>query len=1040
MTNYETFIWTFWVHRILGRLAGLVLSHAGSDLYFTLGSSHLCGRVTLGVAVDHNTGPNRMTVASRKHSPQPDSSSSNETRSGLVQMDEVDALRLRQSSEDSVSLAPSLAEPINLEDLHYAQVRGELEYIAQNLEAESWSVAVDQSYLKSLNKEAVKRQDVIYEFIQTEMHHVRTLKVLLQVYMYELRRSQLIEDAKLEQLFLSVEELLSLHQHFLSCLKARQEEAQPDESPNNYQITQFGDILVSQFSGAVGERMVQSYSVFCSHHNESINIYKEQMQNNKKMQILMRKIGQLPLVRRLGIPECFMLVTQRITKYPILVERIIQNTEGDTEEQQTLVQGLALIKDAISLVNNQVRQYENAARLREICLRLEPKSQGRQKDGLLFHRDDLINGTRTLLHDGTVTWKSDNKPPIISLKRLLVREVAHEDKAMFLINVSTSFMADMYELHTSSRQERLTWIDADIGRYRAESSTVGKQPGVHCCSSDDLPLLRRCSQACVMNRIKQCLTKKQEVFAVLYENVMKQEIPHKGLLLRGDASDLQQGETLLAGAIQEAEYLQNRLISVVNTSNPLEDDNVQDVQLGREDPYGAGDSNMKSDAADEPSGMDDLPGYSLTPKPSQELLYSESTEQSVSINQKSLVPSCHETFSCSCFLIDLKADDDDTNMPDSRLVSSQLPLAEMCERVILLVQRLYTLQTIVAQQDSQIELQNTFQSQSKQPTRNSSVLLEQEKQRNQEKHKEALANLQKLQAQHREEQRQWEKERERQRIQMEALEAQLQQREEECRTWEEKLQGEKTELEEQRGNYQEGLERLRETTKSVEKEKDRLSQEKERLEQQQEKLKKYILNPGLPQYDDPSQYWSYQSFRGSIANGGGGLPTPLKLNTLINAPDVSEVPPKVPPRKESMAVLPAKPELPIQLISTTNQVHKPAAVQQQIPTKLAALSKGKDKGLKGKASHKRTNSAASIDVSQLVPIRVTGKEGGSLRAKRNSSPQRIQSGTFSPPESLRSVKSSQSFSTVRSSSEVRPPAPPPFPKDLEKGKERVIFL
>lgn len=36
---------------------------------------------------------------------------------------------------------------------------------------------------------------------------------------------------------------------------------------------------------------------------------------------------------------------------------------------------------------------------------------------------------------------------------------------------------------------------------------------------------------------------------------------------------------------------------------------------------------------------------------------------------------------------------------------------------------------------------------------------------------------------------------------------------------------------------------------------------------------------------------------------------------------------------------------------------------------------------------------ASIDVSQVVPIRVTGKEGGSLRAKRNASPQRIyQSG------------------------------------------------
>lgn len=85
----------------------------------------------------------------------------------------------------------------------------------------------------------------------------------------------------------------------------------------------------------------------------------------------------------------------------------------------------------------------------------------------------------------------------------------------------------------------------------------------------------------------------------------------------------------------------------------------------------------KGDVAEELSGIDDLPDYNLPHKPSQDLLYSESTEQSVSINQKSLVLFYHETFSCSCFLIDLKADDDDTNMSDSRLVSSQFPLAEV---------------------------------------------------------------------------------------------------------------------------------------------------------------------------------------------------------------------------------------------------------------------------------------------------------------------------------------------------------------------------
>lgn len=47
-------------------------------------------------------------------------------------------------------------------DSHYALLQGELESDQQNLEAESWNVAVDQNYLKALNKEAVKRQDVIY--------------------------------------------------------------------------------------------------------------------------------------------------------------------------------------------------------------------------------------------------------------------------------------------------------------------------------------------------------------------------------------------------------------------------------------------------------------------------------------------------------------------------------------------------------------------------------------------------------------------------------------------------------------------------------------------------------------------------------------------------------------------------------------------------------------------------------------------------------------------------------------------------------------
>lgn len=94
----------------------------------------------------------------------------------------------------------------------------------------------------------------------------------------------------------------------------------------------------------------------------------------------------------------------------------------------------------------------------------------------------------------------------------------------------------------------------------------------------------------------------------------------------------------------------------------------------------------------------------------------------------------------------------------------------------------------------------------------------------------------------------------------------------------------------------------------------------------------------------------YSSFRGSTVNGGT-LTSPLQLYT--KPLDSLEIPPKVPPRRESICIHPAKPSLLSNLVSTTNQALKPAPVQQQIPTKLA---KEKDKVSK-KKTHKRAQSA-----------------------------------------------------------------------------------
>uniref|UniRef100_A0A3Q3H2R0 Rho/rac guanine nucleotide exchange factor (GEF) 18a n=1 Tax=Kryptolebias marmoratus TaxID=37003 RepID=A0A3Q3H2R0_KRYMA len=593
----------------------------------------------------------------------------------------------------------------------YKELQIDLKSDAQNLEAETWSLAVDQNYLKSLNKDAIERQDAIY-LIQTEMHHVRTLKILTHIYMYELKQSLRVDNAWLEQLFPGVEVLLGLHQLFLNLLKERQKESQEEGSSKNYYITQLGDILINQFSGLLGDQMMATYGYFCSKHSEAVSLYKEQLQSNKKLQAFIKKMDQFSLVRRLGIPECFLLVTQRITKYPFLVERIIKNTE-DSEECRSLVKGLELIKDTICQVNSQVREHEMSLRLREIGLRLEPKTQVRMKDGRVFRREELTLSSRCLLHEGVLAvllsdvllflqekdqkfvFASDNNQPVIFLQRVIVREVAHEDKGLYIICACTVGMAGMYEIYAGSKEERDKWM------------------------------------------------------------------------------------TLIREAVE-------------------------------------------------------------------------------------------------------------------------------------LSKALHSLEAVIAQQDSRIEMQKAFQMKNKLPSRSyNNMLLEQEKQRTLKKQKEEMADLQKQQAQLRDERQRWEKETEQQRLQVKALETELQQREEACRRREEKLEEENSELKKQREAYQKNLEILRVTSKKIEKDKEDL--------------------------------------------------------------------PRVPPRRESISPRPiSQKRPPARASSTTSHRQKAAMVQQQIPQQLATSSKSRYKSYKSKRAHKRAHSA-NIDVSYLVPIKATSKEGGSLR-------------------------------------------------------------
>ncbi|KAB1257006.1 A-kinase anchor protein 13 [Camelus dromedarius] len=660
-------------------------------------------------------------------------------------------------------------------DMNEGQLMGDLEIESKQLEAESWSQIVDSKFLKQQKKDVVKRQEVIYELMQTEFHHLRTLKIMSDVYSRGMMTDLLFEQQMVEKLFPCLDELISIHSQFFQRILERKKDSLVDKSEKNFLIKRIGDVLVHQFSGENAERLKKTYGKFCGQHNQSVNYFKDLYTKDKRFQAFMKKKMSSSIVRRLGVPECILLVTQRITKYPVLFQRILQCTKDSTVEQEDLAQCLGLVKDVIGAVNSKVASYEKKVRLSEIYTKTDSKSIMRMKSGQMFAKEDLKR--KKLVRDGSVSLKSttgrlkevqavlltdilvflqekdqkyvfaslDQKSTVISLKKLIVREVAHEEKGLFLISMGTKD-PEMVEVHASSKEERNSWIQ--IIQDTINTLNRDEDEGIPSENEEEKKMLD---------------TRARE---------LKVEI------LQGLVSGS------LGGTLGQA------------VSSPVEQEGVVGpVSLPRRaETFGGFDSHqMNASKGSEKEEGDD----------GQDLRRTESDSGLKKGGNGNLV-----------FMLKRNSE-------------------QVIQSVVHLHELLSTLQGVVLQQDSYIEDQKlllTERALTRTASRPSS-LIEQEKQRSLEKQRQDLANLQRQQAQHLEEKRRRERDWEARERALQEREARLALREDELWRSRQDLDRDSEELQQKKTAYQSDLERLRAAQRLLEREQEQLKRDAERLSQ-----------------------------------------------------------------------------------------------------------------------------------------------------------------------------------------------------------------
>lgn len=113
---------------------------------------------------------------------------------------------------------------------------------------------------------------------------------------------------------------------------------------------------------------------FCANHRAALDIFKSYITEDQIFAEWNKHCLQNPLLKKKGIPECLLFVSQRLTKYPLLIQPLTKSALDDKTEHEKLNQAESLVKEILCDVDSRVAEKDMEERQCEIYRRIDAKS------------------------------------------------------------------------------------------------------------------------------------------------------------------------------------------------------------------------------------------------------------------------------------------------------------------------------------------------------------------------------------------------------------------------------------------------------------------------------------------------------------------------------------------------------------------------------------------------------------------------------------------------------------------------------------------
>uniref|UniRef100_A0A673FUV1 Rho guanine nucleotide exchange factor (GEF) 11 n=1 Tax=Sinocyclocheilus rhinocerous TaxID=307959 RepID=A0A673FUV1_9TELE len=254
------------------------------------------------------------------------------------------------------------------------------------IDSQNWQETVEPHVLTSLSSREIDRQAVIYELFTTEASHLRTLRVLDQVFYQKMQ--SVLSPEELACIFLNLSHVYELHASLCEAMKKRR------QSPI---VQGIGDIMLARFEEQV--------SHLCSQQSQALELIKSKQRKDPRFAHLIQECEASPHCRRLQLKDLLLAEMQRLTKYPLLLDNIIKHTETASPDLQLLQRAQARCRGILQAVNEVVRETEHRHRLGQYQRRLDLTPVERLANPVAAQFKNLDLTTKRMIHEAPLTWK-----------------------------------------------------------------------------------------------------------------------------------------------------------------------------------------------------------------------------------------------------------------------------------------------------------------------------------------------------------------------------------------------------------------------------------------------------------------------------------------------------------------------------------------------------------------------------------------------------------------------------------------------------------